>query len=43
MVTVLSEVEINLLKPGLIVDCEIDCGTETPIEKITNFTKPIFN
>ncbi len=43
MVTVLSEEKINYLKPGLIVDCEIDCGYEKLIDKILNFVEPIFN
>jgi multidrug efflux pump subunit AcrA (membrane-fusion protein) len=37
LVTAISESKINLLKPGLYVDCEIDCGSATAYQILKNF------
>jgi multidrug efflux pump subunit AcrA (membrane-fusion protein) len=41
LVTVLSNERIFQLKPGLIVECQFDCGTDTILNLFLEFIKPI--
>lgn len=42
LVTVLSEAKLEELKPGLLVDCNISCGKDTPLNMLLEFIKPLY-
>ncbi|MCB9248743.1 MAG: HlyD family efflux transporter periplasmic adaptor subunit [Ignavibacteriales bacterium] len=42
LVTVISEDRMKQLKSGLYVDCKIECGSETALDILSDFLKPIF-
>jgi len=42
LVTVLSDSNVTQLKPGLFVDCKINCGEDTPLNILIDFIKPIY-
>lgn len=42
LVTVLSEAKLEELKVGLLVDCNISCGKETPLNMLLEFIKPLY-
>ncbi|MCB0753498.1 MAG: hypothetical protein KDC52_18645, partial [Ignavibacteriae bacterium] len=42
LVTVISEDKTAQLKSGLYVDCKIECGSETALDILSDFLKPIF-
>jgi multidrug efflux pump subunit AcrA (membrane-fusion protein) len=43
LVTVVSNDKVEQLKPGLYVDCEVDCGSVTALEYLLGFLKPFYN
>ena len=43
VVTVVSSSKLDGYKTGLLVDCEINCGSTTAVGIVTAYLKPIFN